>query len=398
MIAAVKEWLRFFCALLFLLPSGASAADDLGGAARELARKTAAFAGRGESVSVSWRNISSLPPGDLAQARAAFEGALRESGARAAEGGTVEIRITLSESQAQYLLVGEARKGDDRQALIAAWKRPTGNAASAPAGVALERRLLWEQPEPILDAVLSGDTLLVLSPQKLTLYTRHESTYSARDFAPLTLVRPWPRDPRARLTLNGTSVRAFLPGTVCTGTTEPALVLDCHPGDDPWPAGAGSPPLLATFATGRNFFDGRVAMPGGARKALAPFYTAAAAGERGKSYWVLALASGSTQILDANFEAAGAITGWGSDLAATGAQCGGGSQILATKASDAREPDSIRAYALSNRVPVALTAPVDFSGPVTALWSAGGASAVAVVRDLDTARYAVYLLTVVCGG
>ena len=43
MIAAVKGWLAVLATLLFILPDGARAADDLGGAARELARKTAAF-------------------------------------------------------------------------------------------------------------------------------------------------------------------------------------------------------------------------------------------------------------------------------------------------------------------------------------------------------------------
>ena len=47
---------------------------------------------------------------------------------------------------------------------------------------------------------------------------------------------------------------------------------------------------------------------------------------------------------------------------------------------------------------VPLSAPVDFPGPVTALWSAGGATALAVVRDLETGRYSAFLLTVVCGG
>ena len=58
MIAAVKAWLAVFSAFLFLLPTDVTAADDLGGAARELARKAAAFAGRGEGVSTTWRNLS----------------------------------------------------------------------------------------------------------------------------------------------------------------------------------------------------------------------------------------------------------------------------------------------------------------------------------------------------
>jgi hypothetical protein len=120
--------------------------------------------------------------------------------------------------------------------------------------------------------------------------------------------------------------------------------------------------------------------------------------EQGRQYWLLSLVDGRTQIFDANFDAVGAVNGWGSDLAATDARCGGGSQILATKAGDAQEADSVRAYSMVNRAAVAITGPVEFGGPVTALWTLNGISAVAVVRDLATGRYAAYVLTVVCGG
>ena len=112
---------------------------------------------------------------------------------------------------------------------------------------------------------------------------------------------------------------------------------------------------------------------------------------------MLALPGGRTQILDGGFELAGSVAGWGSDLAAAEAHCGGGSQVLATRAGDAREPDTLRAFALVNRVPVPLTPPLDLPGPVTALWSAGGNAAIAVVRDLATGRYAAYGITVNCG-
>jgi hypothetical protein len=82
MIAVVKRWHAVLSALLFFLPRGAAAAEDLSGAARELARKTAAFAGRGEPVSASWRNVSSLGSSDFNQVRGLFETALREADAR----------------------------------------------------------------------------------------------------------------------------------------------------------------------------------------------------------------------------------------------------------------------------------------------------------------------------
>ncbi len=281
--------------------------------------------------------------------------------------------------------------------MIAAWKRSRGGTAAA--GIALERRLLWEQADPILDVALTPAAMLVLSPAKLTLYARLQSKFEERGSAPVAPARPWPRDPRARLNVNGPLIRAFLPGTLCTGSLEPALTLECRASEEPWTLEpGGNVVLLAAFAAGRNHFDGRIVTQTGARKTVPAFYTAGATGEQGRTYWLLALVDGRTQIVDANFEAAGAVAGWGSDLAATAARCGGGSQILATKSSDAREPDAIRAYALVDRTPVALTAPVDFAGPVTALWSAGGASAIAVVHDPATGRYTAFLLTVVCGG
>ena len=85
MIAGVNGWFAVLCALLVLLPRDARAADDLNGAVRELARKTVAFAGRGEPVSLTWRNLSSLGSAGFDQARAAFEAALREAGGRASE-------------------------------------------------------------------------------------------------------------------------------------------------------------------------------------------------------------------------------------------------------------------------------------------------------------------------
>ena len=80
-----REGLAVLSALLILLPWDARAADDMAGAVRELARKTVALAGRGEPVSVSWRNLSSLASGDFNQARIAFDAAVREAGGRVSE-------------------------------------------------------------------------------------------------------------------------------------------------------------------------------------------------------------------------------------------------------------------------------------------------------------------------
>ena len=109
---------------------------------------------------------------------------------------------------------------------------------------------------------------------------------------------------------------------------------------------------------------------------------------------------GRTQIYDATLEpaggAAGGVPAWGSDIAGTDARCGGGWQVLATRPGSAPEADAVQAFAVLNRIPTPLTASVEFTGAVTALWTLTGSSVAAVVHDLATGKYAAYLLSVVC--
>jgi hypothetical protein len=401
MIAAVKGWPAAFTALLFFLPAAATAAQDLSGAAREVARKTAAFAGKGDTVSVTCRNVSSLRPAALEELRGAFEAALREAGLRTNEtGGGVEARLTLSEDQSQYLLVEEARKGDDRQVWIASWKREAA-ATGLPARLTLDKRRVWAQDEQILDAAFTEASMLVLAPSKVTVYGRGAGStgqWEPRQSAPLTPPRPWPRDLRGRLRITGENFQVFLPGMVCNGALDSVPSMQCHAADEPWLLESGSRGiLLANFAAARNYFDGRVVTQSGLRKTAPPFYSAAAVEDQGRTFWLLATLDGRTQIVDASFEAAGTIAGWGSDIAGLDASCGSGSQVVATRATDSSEPDAVQVFAVANRAAAPLAEPVAFAGPVTALWPAGAASVLAVERDLTAGKYAAYILTVACG-
>jgi hypothetical protein len=395
MIAAVKGWHAVCTALVFFLPPPISAADDVTGAARELARKTAGLAGRGETVAVTWRNVSSVGSPEFSQARSALEAALRDAGLRISEVvPTVELQVTLSQDAAQYLLVAEARKGDERQVWIAGWKR-TGPAAGAAPAVLLEKKQVWEQDEPILDIAFPPEGMLVLSPSKVALYGRQNEPRGALRLTPS---KPWARDLRGHLRLNGAAFQAFLPGVHCSGAVGPALEMECRPGDEPWVIESGSRAmLLGNFAAARNYFDGRLTTQTGLRKTLAPFYSAAEVEEQGRQVWLFAMVDGRTQIFDPSFEPTGTISSWGSDIAGTDARCGGGTQVLATRAGDGSESDAIQGYAIVNRAPVLLTAPMELPGPVTALWSSGGTSAVAIVKNLVSGKYTAYVITVACG-
>jgi hypothetical protein len=88
--------------------------------------------------------------------------------------------------------------------------------------------------------------------------------------------------------------------------------------------------------------------------------------------------------------------GWGSDLASVKTSCGAGWQVLATSSGDGNA-DSVRAYEFPDRDPVAVSAALEFTGAITALWTeAKGDTAVAVVRDRETGSYEAFRLALAC--
>ncbi len=394
MIARVNGWRAPASALLLVL-SYCAAAEDLGEAAHDLARRTAAFSGQQGLVSITWRNLSSLGPSDMAQARAAFETALKDAGARISDSAAqVEGRITFSETPGQYLLVEEARKGDERQVWIASWTRTASPSIAAAA--ALEKKLVWEQDEQVLDAAFPGDIMLVLTPANLVWLMRQDGQWARAMSMPISAPKAWPRDMRGRLRVAASGFQAYLPGVACSGEWQPPVSLDCKPSDRSWILESGRAMLAAGFAPGRNYFEGPVTTQTGAAKTLAPLYSAAAVEDRSATTWLVAAVDGRTLILDSAFATAGTIDSWGSDIAGVGARCGA-SPVIATKPGDGSARDAAQAFSVVDGAAVPFTAPVEFPGPVTALWPSGSDAALAVARNESTGRYGIYRLTIACG-
>ena len=72
-------------------------------------------------------------------------------------------------------------------------------------------------------------------------------------------------------------------------------------------------------------------------------------------------------------------------------------QLLVTRPGDWTQPDAIQAFEIIERQAVAISQPVEFDGPVTALWPASDAkSANAVVHNLKTGQYEAHSLTINC--
>ena len=173
--------------------------------------------------------------------------------------GAARVRVTCSENLRDRVCVAEIVKADSRD-LVAA-SRPRAAAAQEPAArlVTLAVRPVLAQRDRILDLVEIGDRLLVLDTTGLDLYQRGDAGWVPA--GTVALAPAWPRDPRARLSVNGQAVDAFLPGMSCHCTLEP-LKAECSASQGvSWPVGIPSSSLVG----GSNYFTS---------PNTAPFFTA----------------------------------------------------------------------------------------------------------------------------
>jgi hypothetical protein len=277
--------------------------------------------------------------------------------------------------------------------------------------MSLHKTLLWSGAEPILDlAVLeenaSSTRVAVLTPDNLSFYRLQSGKWQMEQKLAINHSKPWPLDVRGRLiSRKDLGLDLFLPGVRCQMST--AVMLNCRESDDPWPLGwtaegaspsvaSSSAPLLSAFFTPRrNFFTGIISPSIGKFNAVPKFYSAAFLPRDKYILWLLAATDGKIHIIDGIRDQT-YPTDWGSDIATVRTSCGAGWQVLATKGDDA-SGDSIRAYELPDRDPIAVTARLDFPGTVSALWTqAGGDSAVAIEKNRETGNYEAFRLTLAC--
>jgi hypothetical protein len=208
---------------LFLVAAPAGA-QDLDSAARELARKITATTGR-QDVTLSVRNSSSLSEAEAAQVGRVLETELRVRTQRPAS-ERIAVNVTLSENVQSYLWVAQIQQ----DVVMLSVPRPRASAVAS-ARVTIQKRLLWEQDKPILDAAMSDSLLVVLDPTSVSFYRERQLTQSLA----IPNERPMPRDPRGHVVIERDSFRAFLPGMVCSGSSTPAPAMTCVQSVGPWP-------------------------------------------------------------------------------------------------------------------------------------------------------------------
>jgi hypothetical protein len=372
---------------------------------RQLVEQIAASTGPG-AVSLDITNQSSLSSADVNAISALVRSQLGGLGLRlvAADQAAAVVQLTLSENLQTYLWVARVQQGNAPPAIVmvSAPRPDTPAVIHEPAVLLIRKIQLWSQTEPILDVAVidsSPPQIIVLDPERIALYVFQNNRWDQQQSFTIAHARPWPRDVRGRLVLRKDHlVDAYLPGTICSSTASSPLAITCRDSDDPWPVGSDLVGLNAFYSPNRNFFTGALSPGIGKQTTVKAFYSAAPILRDKYALWVLSGTDGQVHEVDGINDNLLSRLGWGSDLASVRTSCGSGTQVLATSNSDGTTADRVRAFEIPDRDPVPVSEPLEFNGPVTALWTEStGSGAVVVSRNLQTGKYEAFRLAITCG-
>ena len=394
--------------LAFSLTSTGQALSNWDVPSAELAKKIVEHVGTQSTVTITERNASSLGEDDVAEAGRAIRAFLGRQGIRLAERGQarIEVRVTFSENVQQYLWIAEIQNESSREVVMVQADKPQAETPQpAPVTLMLQKTSLLVREEPILDARLlessstDPERLVVLGPDDIAIYQRSGTGAVLQRTAPISHNNTWPRDIRGRIVRQpGGIFEAYLPGVKCKAETTPTLNVECHASDEPWPLMAGeSNEAGAQFVSDRNYFDGHVRLQNGEEMTIPPFFAAAVLGSESRT-WAVSGLDGRTQFYGQRLQSSPFLETWGSELAGIKTGCGSGWQILANHLRNSSGTDSLQAYEMTNHAAVAVSAQVEFPGPIIALWpSTGEPAATAISHNLRTDRYEAFRIVVACG-
>jgi hypothetical protein len=357
-----------------------------------------ARAGSPAALSVSFQNISVLPPDSQEAVQNAIFTGFRNAGVLLAnpESAQARVEITFSEDWQSYLWIANIQQSSGSKVVMKKVARPERTASVRAPMMTVHKNTVWQQESPILDFHQDEKTLALLGPDDISVFVNDGGLWRARYVLGISHQQPWPRDLRGHLVVNGSQITAFLPGTRCTGSLS-SPSLDCHASDDPWPIDQAS--VVAFYSARRNFFTGLLAAPN-AGASVVPFFSAAAWQTGDSRMWLFAGGDGRTRLYQYDLSAPAALfNGWGSNMAAVHSSCGSGWQVLVSAATDSVRPDSIQGVEIIGREALPVSAPVELAGPVQAMWTSGknGEMVNGVLQSPATGRYEAFTLTVSCG-
>ncbi|HLJ42255.1 MAG TPA: hypothetical protein VKT50_12275 [Candidatus Acidoferrales bacterium] len=386
----------------------------MGTAARELARKVAAWVGaaiQGElTIAPDFVNLSSLSSFEFQKACGAFHDEIKQQtqafhAASSQEIAPASVNVTLAEDLHGFLWIAQVTQGQSQQTYFVSVAREMVIQTGQPSpSVTLQKEFLLSQPEPVLDASFlavspgSAPSLLILQPSRVVLFAQQNGAWRLQSEAPIAHTASWPRDVRGRLQQGAGGEEAVLPGVICNITVSSALSASCNTGNAGnagWLFSAGflrAFTLLPTAAANRNTFT----FPALGSQEFSSLAVIAPPASSGASVPVIATTpDGRALLFDGSSRPVASFAGWGSDVAVLYSTSRARWPLLVTRAGDWSVPDSIQAFYIIDRQAVAISGEIDFDGPITVVWSEDENTVLAVSRNLKTGMYEAYFIRAV---
>jgi hypothetical protein len=377
-----------FFVLLFL-PRPAHA-DTLEESTRLLARKVWAFIHK-SSVSLEFRNFSSLGSAEFASVSAAFQEELQRRGVKILTADAVaSLVISVTQNPTEYIGVVQIQRKENIETVMETIGLVKGPAAPEPAfNLTLHRELLFSQDSPILDVVLDSDTkhAYVLGTQEISSYEWQGGQWAPTGVEHLP-IHGSPQRAEQGL-YSGVVVDAaavYLPGEVCGISYVGGKGWNCERTTEHIPVRTVSPAVLAG-------------------KKLGAWISAAQFETQGTTKIVVTGQDGLARLYEDGAEPVAVFSNWGNEIASVYSGCGSGWQVLVTGKGDWTKADEIQAIDLKDGRAQSVSAAMEFSGPIVALHTpatrtaenaTANARAVAVTRNLQTGRYEAYQLSITC--
>jgi hypothetical protein len=360
-----------------------------------LAYKIAAAVKPAKTVSLEVKNKSSLDAESVASVRKAFTQYLVALHLKIEPdvSGVRHIEITLSESNSEYVWVAEVGLAESEQVVMVSVRKENNDVSNATnVTLTVQRNLLKTQNAPFLDFSKHD-----VSAGRVSLWTILEAVELKNygNVAPIPQIHV-SRDPRGRLSVSEAGqVEAQVGGIRCASTA--GGLIDCSSPDSSqnWAFAGG---WESAYVLGRNYFAGLTSDTTRLTGNLPQFFSAAPLVLDHGTFWILTELDGKARFYESPANSAATFSGWGDDIATITTTCDPGWHVLVTGTGDWTQRDQIQVYDLKNHQALANGPPLEFPGPVLALWPSEDGKTVRVVsRNLQTGKYEASIVSVSCG-
>jgi hypothetical protein len=416
----------FFVAVLF-----ATAAQDSNqlpqqwnDAMSQLADKIAVAARPARSLTLNVvQNNSSISPADAVLLSRLLETDLTARKIRVLQEeltGTI-VYVDFSEGVEGPLLTAQVHRRDEEDttgqiAIVALQERAASISGEQGVPLILRRKFIFAQAAQFVDFTLLDDShgagarLVLLQPDRLVYLKPEQAAWSLDRSFPVRSRFQISRDPRGTIANVDETLHAYLPHDTCVDSGDGQTNVECRPNirskpslaealGESWPLSAdGLRHPSAAYAADRNYFEGVAVVFGDVMSRLPAFYSGAVMRQQRSPAWILAELDRNARLYDFFAMPGATFSSWGDDIVTVAADCEPAWLVLVSGTGDWTALDTLRIYRVADHQAATVGQPLEFSGPILALWPAeDGKSARVVSRNLQTGMYEASIVSVSCG-